>query len=291
VAVLGLTVWISQNLDKVGVDTDFSKSALLKNPPPKRTTPVTLKIVTFNIQALWLVGQNRPERMRAIPEFLAPLDPDLVGFQEAFVKADRDLLAEGLKKKTRLTYFQYYPSAVVGCGVYIASAYPIREAWFHQYKNSAPARRIWEGDALAGKGIGLARIELPGGGYVDFYNTHAQAGYRNQHYDDVRKGQMAEAALFIYNSRAKTAPAFVVGDFNCGPGGEDHNALVKGADLERVMTVQSAIDHIYAAHSANYKFEVMRSEEIPEKVTRNGQPFELSDHSGYFSEVRITPVP
>ena len=273
------------------MSTRFVDSLLRKSPPARLAAPVTLKLVTFNIQALWIVGKNRPARMRAIAEHLGPLDPDIVGFQECFVPADRELLISELKKKTRLQHHQYYPSGNVGSGLLISSAFPIREAWFHRYQAIAPAWKIWEGDGLAGKGMGLARIELPGAaGYFDLFDTHAQAGYGNADYKLVRKQEMAEAAEFIKSAGCGPIPAFVVGDLNSGRDEPEHKTLVAGANLERVMSVESAIDHIYAVRDPHYKFEVLESAEIPETIQKDGKPFELSDHNGYFTVVKITPI-
>lgn len=290
-SALAYAAWAASHNGYVGVGTNFTQSPLRKNPPARLAAPVTLRMATFNVQALWLVGQNRPARMRAIAEYLGPLDPDIVGFQECFVPADRELLISGLKRHTRLQHHQYYPSGHAGSGVLISSAHPIQEAWFHRYQAIAPAWKVWEGDGMAGKGVGLARIELPNGaGFVDFFNTHAQAGYGNPDYKIVRKAEMAEAAEFVNAARCGTVPAFLTGDLNCRPAEPEHATLVQGANLERVMNVASSIDHIYAARDPRYQFNVIESREIPKIVQRDGKPFELSDHNGYFTVVRVTPV-
>ena len=295
VVLMGLALaylgWALVHNGYVGVNTNFADSPLRKNPPAPLAAAVTLKLVTFNIQATWVVGKNRPARMRAIAEYLGPLDPDVVGFQECLVPADRDLLISEMKRQTRLQYNQYYPSGNVGSGVLISSAFPIKEAWFHRYEAIGPAWKIWEGDGLAGKGMGLARLELPGSaGFVDFFDTHAQAGYGNADYKVMRRKEMAEAAQFINDARCGAAPGFVVGDFNSRRDTPEHKTLVEGANLERVMSVESSIDHIYAARDPRYRFEVVESREIPATIKRGGEPFELSDHNGYFTVVRATPV-
>jgi sphingomyelin phosphodiesterase 2 len=289
--VIGSLGWAFEHNEYVGVDTNFTESPLLKNPPAPLAEPVTLKLVTFNIQATWIVGTNRPARMRAIAEYLGPLNPDVVGFQECFVPEDRDLLISEMKKRTRLQYNQYYPSGNVGSGLLISSAHPIREAWFHRYQAIAPAWKVWEGDGMAGKGMGLARIELPNGaGFVDFFDTHTQAGYGNPEYKTIRKQEMAEAAQFINSARCGPVPAFVTGDLNCRRDSPEHILLVEKAHLERVMSVESSIDHIYAAGDARYRYEAIETREIPAVIQRNGASFSLSDHNGYFTVVRVTPV-
>jgi len=269
---------------RVGVDEDVSRSALLANPPAGLKEPITLKIVTFNIQALWVVGFNRPARMRALGARLTELDPDIVGFQEAFVDENRQLLIDSLAG-SRLKYFQYYTSRMVGSGLLIASAYPIKEVFFHQYSVSNEWYRLWEGDWWAGKGVALARIELPSGnGYIDFYDTHAQASYGGSRYVPVRKQQMAELAEFVKRTHVGRAAAFLAGDMNSGPGREDFEMAVSGANLMRVMNVETHIDHIFAVKDAAYRFEVKNSLELHEY-----QGVRLSDHNGYITTVQVSP--
>jgi len=272
---------------RVGADTDFPKSPLLASSPEALTQPVTLRLVTFNIQDTWFVGKNRPERMRAIGAMLTRLDPDLVGFQEAFVTAERAVLLDALKS-SRLQHHAYYRSATLGSGLLILSAYPIAEAYFHRYADAGSCYKVWEGDWWAGKGAALARIQLPGrAGYIDFYDTHAQAGYGNPEYQTLRQKQMAELAHFINESRTRTAPAFLTGDMNCRIGREDYETAVNGAGLLRLMAVDSRIDHIFAVKDDRYRFETVDTVAIQQEIRQGVQ---LSDHTGYMSTVRITPA-
>jgi sphingomyelin phosphodiesterase 2 len=175
------------------------------------------------------------------------LDPDLVGFQESFVEEDRNILINELEKGSRLKYHQYYPSRMVGSGLLISSAYPIRETSFHQYEDSNPSYKVWEGDYWAGKGVALARIELPNSnGYVDFFNTHTQAGYGNPEYKIVRERQLIELVKFMNKSRENIAPAFLVGDMNCEPGEDAFELPIKDAHLLRIMKIDSGNDHVFA---------------------------------------------
>ncbi len=264
---------------KVEAETDLSKSTLRQAPPEAWPSARKLKLVTFNVQALWVVGPKRPERMRGIAAKMAELDPDVAGFQEAFVPEDRDLLTSELTRQTRLQHHHYFRSATVGSGLLVSSAFPIEEAFFHRYTASNPWYKVWEGDWWAGKGVGLCRLALPDGGHIDFYNTHAQAAYLTG-YTEVRVQQMTELARFINESRTGTAPAFLVGDMNCGKNRIDYAAVIDGAGLERVMNIQTRIDHIFWANDPRYRTEVLETIKIPR----------LSDHNGYISELRITPV-
>ena len=99
--------------------------------------------------------------MRAIGKLLADLQPDLVGIQEAFVSADREILVEQLRN-TRLKYYKYFPSGLVGSGLWILSAFPIQETHFHRFPKNGKLYKIWHGDWWAGKGIALARKRMRG---------------------------------------------------------------------------------------------------------------------------------
>ncbi|MHC4588709.1 MAG: endonuclease/exonuclease/phosphatase family protein [Planctomycetota bacterium] len=254
------------------------------------TKPVTLKIVTYNIQDIYFVSTYRIERMRAIAEKLCQLDPDIVGFQESFIRKDRNILIEGLKKGSRLQYHQHYPSGVVGSGLLISSAFPITERSFLRFTDSNPFYKVTEGDWWAGKGVALARVELPDGiGFVDFYNTHTQAGYGNPAYEIVRKNQMTELARFVNRYHTGTTQALFVGDMNCKVGRDDFEVAVKNANLLRIMNIDSGVDHIFAVKDPGYTFELLDTIKIEGRIHVNGEDISLSDHSGYMSTVRIIP--
>lgn len=287
--MLGLTITTTAWLvnPRTPSNTDISSSQVLIDPPAALDEPLVLKLVTFNIQSLWIVGQNRPARMRALGVLMRELDPDIVCWQEAFIDSDRETLLEHLAG-SRLAYHEYFPSGTVGSGLMISSAYPIRETLFHRYAASNPWYRVWEGDWWAGKGVALARVELPGGlGLVDVYNTHAQAGYGNPAYIPVRLAQMEELAQFMESTMVPGHPAFLLGDMNAADGrNAGYEFVVDRANLERVLTVYSSIDHIFGVAQRGFGFEVEESWELDRFAG-----LRLSDHNGYASRVRIRPVP
>lgn len=295
---------------RVSAPTDFRASRLRGEPAPPLAAPVTLRVVSFNIAAGYGFTNNRHLRMRAIAERLRQLDPDLVGLQEAFVASDREELLRGLEG-SRLRHHVRFPGATVGNGLWILSAHPIEEAWFHRFVHAGPWYRLWEGDWWAGKGVGLARVRLPGGGLVDFFDTHAQAGRDNPENEEVRLGQMAELARFVREARLPGVPAFVVGDFNTRPGWPDYALAVREADLERLMRVDSEIDHLFGVRDAALHYEALATAELAGRIASprpeifldrapnlseilqmlSGPPSttRLSDHPGYLSTIRVSP--
>lgn len=285
-AVLTITFLVVRN-GRTPSPTDLSQSVLLAKPPPPLASSVTLKVVTFNIHDLFVVSKHRPERMAAIARHLVALDPDIVGIQEAFISSDREVLLNGIAA-TRLQHHRYFPSASVGSGLLILSAYPINEHFFFRYTQGGYWYEVWRGDWWAGKGVALARIELPQG-YVDFFDTHAHARYGTTRYDGIRLSQMQEFAAYINRAATHVSPIIVVGDLNCRDGEEQYAAAVDGAHLVRAMTIPSKIDQIFHVDDPRYTFETLDTIAIQEDFLVNGEPEELSDHNGYISIIRITP--
>jgi len=263
----------------------------LKALPNDFKKPITLRIMTYNVKDIMIVSHYRSERMHAIALKLCELDPDIVGFQEAFVESDRTILIEELKINSRLKFHFYYPSRLTGSGLLISSAFPIIEKSFHQFKDSNPSYKVWEGDYWAGKGVALARLKLPNNnGHIDFFNTHAQASYGNPEYDIVRKSQMTELAEFMNGSRESTSLAVLAGGMNCGPGGDDFETAVKNASLIRIMKTESLIDHIFAVNNPDYKIDVLDTSTINGYISIDDKSIPFSDHSGYMTTIRISVI-
>jgi len=248
----------------------------------------TFKIVTYNIQNTWIVGKNRAARMWAIGEKLTALDPDVVAFQEALVDADRAILLNSLRG-SRLKYHHYFQSRRLGSGLLVCSAWPIRETWFHRYSESGEWFKFWEGDWWIGKGIALARLELPQGGVLDLYTTHTQAGYDNPHYHQVRKTQMNELAAFMSRTRRDGEVAILAGDMNCRPQHDEFQSLVADARLERLMTIPSGVDHIFMVLDSRYTAATLETRRVEGRIKAGGEWTDLSDHAGFLSMIRVTP--
>lgn len=271
--------------------TDISHSAFLVTPPAPLLRPVTIRVATFNIFDLPPFGSHRAERMHAIGRRLAELAPDLIGFQEAFYPGDRSILLTELAQ-SGLVHSRYFRSGFVGSGLLIVSRFAIVEAHFRRYSRWGKPHKVWHGDWWAGKGVGLVRVRLPDAtGYLDFFDTHAHADYGRNEYPDVILSNLQECATFINTAGTRTSPTLAVGDYNARLDSPPGRALVTGADLIRLMTADSAIDHIFARTNAGYACEVLGTTAIQGTVHVGDKEVRLSDHSGYVSTIRITPKP
>ncbi len=309
--LLALTVIIVSALlvnPRTNAPTDYGASRFLETPTPSLSEPITIKVITFNIADAYLFTTNRPERVKEIGRILTKLDPDIVGVQESFIAKDRKLLLETLAD-SRLKYHVDFPAATVGNGLLILSAFPIVEHYFWRYRANNPWYKIHQGDWWAGKGIGLARLELPDGCILDFYNTHAQAGRGDPSNANVRFEQMGELARFMNESRNRSGPAFIVGDFNTRMGKPDLERAIEEAGLELTMTIDSGIDLIFTAADDHHDFEakdtVIITGEVqgskgniflgraptPSELWRMlfgpGEKTGISDHNGFMTTVKI----
>lgn len=270
-------------------EANLSKSKMLIEPPKPLTAPLTIKMVTFNIWDLFPIGTSRAKRMQAIGMKLVELKPDLIGFQEAFYPSDRKILLKRLKE-AGLIHSHYFRSGFMGSGLLVASRFPIEEVFFHRFSARGKFYKVWHGDWWAGKGICLARVKLPGGrGHLDFFDTHAHAGYGNDEYKDVILSNLKECAAFINAASTKTSPVICTGDFNSGRDSIQNKTLVQDAKLLRLMTIDSAIDHIFGQKNPGYKFKVLETVPIRGTVDVGRKVQKLSDHSGFMSTLLIIP--
>ena len=248
-----------------------------------------LVVVTFNVQDLYFAGKDRKRRMELIGHTLETLNPDLVGIQEAFIGKDRAVLQEQLKD-SRLQNYACFDYGKVNSGLLILSAFPILETEFHEFTNKGKWYKIWQGDYWAGKGIAMTRLSILGG-ELEFYNTHAQASYHKEgesdEYGDVRMGQMQEIRDFLKNKSNPKNPAIFAGDFNCTAGMKEYNFLVKEAGLQRMLSVATEWDHVFAVRKANWEYTASPTRLLTSAKTENGEEIRLSDHDGYMTTITI----
>jgi hypothetical protein len=100
---------------------------------------------------------------------------------------------------------------------------------------------------------------------------------------------MSELAQFVNNSHSEATLALLVGDLNSKIGENAYQIALEGADLVRVMSLDSRVDHIFAVRDANYTFELLETVRIDGSILVDGNEVTLSDHSGYMSIVQVIP--
>jgi len=84
---------------------------------------------------------------------------------------------------------------------------------------------------------------------------------------------MESLAAFL-KERTRTsvieAPLILVGDLNCGVGEPDYEAFVQAANLRRLMTIRSRLDHILGQATDAHVIEVIGTVPIKQKFNAKG---------------------
>ena len=227
--------------------------------------------------------------MRAIASHLVQLNPDIICLQEMFMAQERDVIRTILKN-TPLIYGHYFPSKTIGSGLWTLSAYPIEEAHFYPYSRNGKWWKLTEGDWWVGKGVGLVRIRVDGQA-VDVYNTHMVASYKsgNENLED-RRSQIDEFAEFVQHTSPKNIPVILAGDFNEKQEGSGYQQLQTLLPLVRLLDRNTELDHIFGLKSPHHFFSIKKPTiAISGSIHVGSKKIPLSDHTGYFTQIRITP--
>ncbi|HKB13078.1 MAG TPA: endonuclease/exonuclease/phosphatase family protein, partial [Vicinamibacterales bacterium] len=173
----------------------------------------TLRVISWNVHALPLLRGKR-QRLGRIAAEIARRRPDVVLLQEVWMPRDRAALSAALQP---IGYVPVDDGAVAsrrrgGLLTLIAAGggWSPRRSRFVPFTCAAPLWRVWEGDALGGKGAEIVDLQHPRAWRI--VNTHLQSQYRGRAYADVRRAQVAQLAGVVADE--VDTPTVVCGDFN-----------------------------------------------------------------------------
>src|SRR5690554_5609888 len=130
--------------------------------------PRELTVMTLNLAGMPRSSTDRYERYRALGAVITIENPDIVVLQEAGDAQQRARLLEELEY-TGLQHNAYFTSSVHGSGLFVLSAYPIADTAFQRFAANTPWYALWDTGWWQGKGVGLARLALAPGQYLDCY--------------------------------------------------------------------------------------------------------------------------
>lgn len=283
------------SLLRLGHSSDYTSSPFFAAPPAVWKQAHTLRVVTYNIKDLYALSEHRHARMAGLATALVAPKPDIVCLQEGFVADDVERIATALHD-LGLVHVVDFPSGVLGSGLWTLSRFPIRETYFLRFSKNGAITDTKGGDWWAGKGVGLARIEVAPGELLDVYNTHMISNLGGQELIVHRRVQVREYAGFATGATPHTVPALLVGDFNCGYGraGSDGDFLHYVMRWEPMLQRRYGYDHIFArSHGGSYRFTATGELALSGHATVGDPPLpvSLSDHTGLLAEVRIEPPP
>jgi endonuclease/exonuclease/phosphatase family metal-dependent hydrolase len=204
-----------------------------------KTASMTLDVLTFNLEGVpWRSG--RKAQLKEIGRRLGALRtsgqaPDIILFQEAFSddakaavrragypatlagpgrKQRRSLPGEGERKGHKWTKGEL-GVRLVGSGLAVASAYPIRSQAGEPFSHRACAGF----DCLSNKGGLFAEIAIPGAPQtLEIFDTHMNAQgasrVKPRRYVPAHEAQALELGQFVDAHRDLQKPAILGGDFN-----------------------------------------------------------------------------
>ncbi len=273
-----------------------------------------IKVLTYNVFGV-MVAPARKARMEKIGEEIGKLNPDVIGFQEAFAERHKQEILAGLEKSGWGKPYQFYQKKWYGPGAWIVSKYPLEDAQMHCYPVNGTAL---DSDYYAKKGMAYARVQTPFGP-LDFFTTHLIARYtdlydregklrENDWIKNDRLLQAEQAAWLIQNSNSKsgTRSLVAVGDFNSPPLlleyklFKDLSGLNNVADETPILNcsaqnedcrLDQRIDHIfyqnYPGPSGFYLQPVKTELVLDQPVSTRRGRIKLSDHNGLLTEFAV----
>lgn len=262
--------------------TTFAKAT-----PPAAFTPLRLRVVTWNLWGIFGFTPRRAARMQVIAREIKKLKPDIVGFQEVFVQADRDLLTASLRE-AGLPHSRYFPSALVGSGLLLVSRYPIESNGFIRYAENGRPEAVHHGDWWAGKGLSLSTLRLPDGTALYVANTHMHARYRGQ-YLATQLAQGRQLLPWAARVRDTEAPALWLGDWNSKPDSDILAPLIASGGWQHLTGDKTAIDHIFGSGAA-WQWHVLSLGKLTGLLSADPK-IPWSDHAARWIEVELRKRP
>jgi exonuclease III len=190
-----------------------------------------VRVISWNVHGLpCMPGKHR--RLGRWAQALVDRAPSLVMLQEMWVRADSPALERALPAGRYHAVSTPRAAAFVAGGLVTlvdSGAWRITGHTFVPFDAHAPVWRVWEADALLGKGLQVVTLEslrerspsaALGTGRLTVVNTHLQAEYvyRGQpvRYAAIRQSQLAHV-LAAVTAAAHSGPVLVAGDFNTTP--------------------------------------------------------------------------
>ncbi len=240
-----------------------------------------LKVLTFNVGGIPIVHPHWQKRLHAIGPALREAGYDLVALQEVW--RDKDALA--LSRESGLPHFARYERGIaLGTGLVLLSRFPILEKSQATFTCKPSKLRILQGEAIANKGVLMARVMTPAGP-LDVYNAHLISDYPRAPYRALRLTQLFELSEMV-ERLSSDRPFLILADLNAGPGdleyevlrdllGLEDPCLRKGRELCGRTDGVKRVDHVLFPRGGSLSATVQTA--FTEPISGTVIPY--SDHS------------
>jgi endonuclease/exonuclease/phosphatase family metal-dependent hydrolase len=248
---------------------------------------VRLEVLSFNVWGIPYITPDREERIAEISRRVAELAPDLVAFQEVWLREDAAKIGS-LLERAGLTHQRY--SYEEASGLWIGSRFPIERVDFHAFELGTKPAVPWHLDYFAKKGVAIVRVTTPLGP-VDLANMHLQASYAIGDYGYVQFGQALQAAERLSapaTSSEPVPPLIAVGDLNSEPSSIAFRTLTTRAGLEPAAD-SFGVDAILARPGSTLTLasKGVRAVMRGPVALPSGKRLELSDHPALLASYEL----
>jgi endonuclease/exonuclease/phosphatase family metal-dependent hydrolase len=260
-------------------------------------TGVTLDLLTYNCWGLpGLIGKRQGERMPQIGN--AVRGHGIVTLQETFTR--KAAVIGKLGGYAQETKGGDGGPFRLSSGLRTLTNYQVLETDF------APFKKATDADRFAGKGVLFTRLQVPGVGPVDVYNTHYQAQDGNEAYRQHDNEVMA--SLIMRHEQGN--PTFVMGDFNFTSSTKEYERLMLGLGLRdahaekhpghpgytstgentnnKPTKTPARIDYIFVKGGNRYDIAI---ESVDRAMTQKYDGKHASDHFGVHGRFVLRPRP
>ncbi|WVR03926.1 hypothetical protein IAU60_000925 [Kwoniella sp. DSM 27419] len=177
----------------------------------------TLRVLSFNVWGLAIISKDKQARIRAIAEYIASSNYDVVCLQELWVYKDYELVRQEVTQN--LPFSRFFHSGALGSGLAIFTRFPLISAQALPYNLSGSPAQAVAGDFFVKKSAANVVILHPILGEVEIWNTHMHAA--GEHPPDTRQAhriaQSWQLANAIRGGAAKGRYILAMGDFNSQP--------------------------------------------------------------------------
>lgn len=186
---------------------------------PDDAGPTLVRVATINMWGIPQVSTHIDARFAALADRLKASDLHVVGLQEVWATGPRLRLRAALADD--FPFQVDFQSDTGGSGLVILSRFPIAEHHFTAFPVNGKPWKLQHMDWWGRKGIGMARVETPGGAFW-FGTTHLHARYFPRVPDGngmedqygVDRWHQVHTVRHTVATRAADEAAIVVGDFN-----------------------------------------------------------------------------
>jgi endonuclease/exonuclease/phosphatase family metal-dependent hydrolase len=254
-------------------------------PAARGDGPLRLRVVTWNVWGVPAITTRLDERMAALPDALAALEPDIIVLQELWTKPHAELVTKRLAERG-FRDARWFEAQGGSTGLFVASKLPLGAPSIRAFSLGRIPHSLWHLDWLVEKGVAGVVVRTPLG-ELGLEATHLQAQYRTDGYGPERLAQAVELVARA-PERANEA-RILAGDFN---GRSDELPRRAIRDLGRFDDAlpASSEDTVYVRSGGDLGIRVVgaRSALDAPVALSSGARERLSDHAAVVVELELS---